>query len=145
MTGRTRPSATPVPAAPKTDAPETPTPAPVVPEVLAGVTMPAEEVDEVKKLRAALAAAQAAAKAAKAKAKEEKAAVAAKPTARDFVRKVDLAILAAIPGLMDAAEIPEDLKAEVARLVVNQVHHLTTKERGGWPESLPTPDRSDWR
>lgn len=131
MTGRTAPSNTPA-------TPNTPAPAP---EVLAGVTMPA---DEIKDLKARLAAANAQLKADKARARELKAAEAKKPTARDYVRKVDLLILGAVGDLMAGTEIPDDLKPEVAQLLANQLHHLSSPERG-WAGDLPKPDRSEWR
>jgi len=131
MSGRTAPSNTPT-------APATPAPAP---EVIAGVTMPA---DEIKALKAQLAAATAAAKAAKAAAREAKAAEAKKPTARDYVRKVDLLILGAVGDLLAGAEVPAELLPEVKQLLANQLHHLSSPERG-WAGDLPKPDRSEWR
>lgn len=134
MTGRTAPSATPVDG--NADAP-----APAVPEVLAGVTAPEEEI---KRLRAELAAATAKATAARKAASDARKAAAAKPTARDYVRAVDAAILSYVPSLIAGADVPEELRAEVAQLVANQLHHLSTPERG-WPAEMPKPARSDWK
>lgn len=121
----------------------TPTPAvkSEVPEVLAGVLAPA---DEIKALRAQIAAANAKLKAEREAARAAKAAVAAAPTARDFVRKVDAAILASVGDLLAKAEVPEALQAEVSQLLANQLHHLSSPERG-WVSALPKPDRSEWR
>lgn len=146
---RTAPSNTPVPAAPKPTAPKSaapaaassaPTPAPV-PEVLAGVTMSA---DEIKAMKERLAAAQAQLKADKKAAREAKAAEAKKPTARDYVRKIDLLILGAVGELLTSAEVPAELLPEVRQLLANQLHHLSSPERG-WAGDLPKPDRSEWR
>lgn len=136
---RTAPSNTPKTAAANTPA-EVPTPAPA-PEVLAGVTM---TPDEIKEMRAKIAAATAANKATAKAAREARAAEAKKPTARDFVRKVDLAILGAVGDLVAAAEIPAELADEVKQLLANQLHHLSSPERG-WAGDLPKPDRSEWR
>jgi len=130
MSGRTAPSAAPVNSA-----------APATPEVLAGVLAPA---DQVKALRAQLAAATAAAKAAKAAERAAKAATVAAPTARDYVRKVDAAILRAVGDLVTEAEVPEALLAEVRQLLANQLHHLSSPERG-WECDLPKPARSEWK
>lgn len=66
------------------------------------------------------------------------------PTARDIARKVDLAIIAAASKLVDELA-PAPLRDEVARLIANQLHHLSTPALG-WPAAnLPRPDRSDWR
>lgn len=131
MSGRTAPSATPTtPAAPA-----------ATPEVLAGVTM---TDDEIKAMRAKIAAATAANKAAKKAEREAKAAVAAAPTARDYVRKVDAAILGYVGNLLAGAEVPEALQAEVAQLLANQLHHLSSPERG-WDSALPKPNRSEWK
>jgi len=100
--------------------------------------------DEIKALKAQLAAATAAAKAAKAAAREAKAAEAKKPTARDYVRKVDLLILGAVGDLLAGAEVPAELLPEVKQLLANQLHHLSSPERG-WAGDLPKPDRSEWR
>lgn len=148
MTGRTAPSNTPTAPAPKPAPPKTagtaPTPAPTpkpVPEVLAGVTVPA---DEIKDLKARLAAANAQLKADRAKARELKAAQAKAPTARDYVRKIDLLILGKVGDLVMEAEVPGDMLKEVEQLLANQLHHLSSPERG-WHGDLPKPDRSEWR
>lgn len=135
MSGRTAPPAAPVTAAPNAPA------APTVPEVLAGVLMPA---DEVKALKEQLAAANAKLKAAKAAAREARAAEVKTATARDYVRKVDAAILMAVCDLPVWAEVPEALRPEVKKLVANQLHHLTSPA-AGWLGELPKPDRSEWR
>lgn len=134
MSGRTAPSAAPV-------AGDAAAPSPEVPEVLAGVTVSDEEIAA---MRATLAAATAARKAAKTAERAAKAATAAAPTARDYVRKVDAAILAAVGELVKAAEVPEALAAEVNQLLANQLHHLSSPERG-WVSDLPRPARSEWK
>lgn len=65
-------------------------------------------------------------------------------TAADYRKEIDLAIITAA-GEMVTERVPEQLREQVARLIANQLHHLSTPS-GGWPtEVLPTPDRSDWR
>jgi hypothetical protein len=100
--------------------------------------------DEIKELKARLAAANAQLKADKAKARELKAAAAKTPTARDYVRKIDLKILEAVGGLVMDAEVPGDMLKEVEQLLANQLHHLSSPERG-WAGDLPKPARSEWR
>lgn len=121
----------------------TPTPAaaPATPDVLAGVMMKPEEITALK---ARVKAAEEALRAQKKADREAKAAVAAKPTARDFVRRIDLAILSYVPNLLAGADVPDELKSEVAQLIANQLHHLSSPERG-WPTDLPKPARSEWR
>jgi len=126
MSGRTAPNAETTPA---------------TPSVLDGVLAPA---DEIKALKAALAAATAKAKAAKDAAKAAKAATVAAPTARDYVRKIDAAILRAVGDLVTEAEVPETLLSEVRQLLANQLHHLSSPERG-WECDLPKPARSEWK
>lgn len=147
---RTAPSNTPVPAAPKTTAARpgpakpaaAPAPAPApAPEVLAGVTMSAEEI---KTMKARIAAAQKQLAADKRAAREARAAEAKKPTARDYVRNVDLLILGAVGELIKSAEVPAELLPEVKQLLANQLHHLSSPERG-WAGDLPKPARSEWR
>jgi len=74
-----------------------------------------------------------------------KAAPAAKPrTAVDYRRDVDAAIIAKAGELVSDL-VPEEMRDEVARLIANQLHHLSNPTLG-WPSDvLPTPDRSDWR
>lgn len=65
-------------------------------------------------------------------------------TARDFVKVVDLAVLIAAGEAVNEI-VPEELREQVAQLVANQLHHLSTP-KVGWPSTvLPTPDRSEWR
>jgi len=74
-----------------------------------------------------------------------KAAPTVKPrTATDWRRDVDLAIIMAAGDLV-AELVPAEHRDEVARLIANQLHHLSTPALG-WPSAvLPTPARSDWR
>lgn len=110
-----------------------------VPAVLAGVLAPA---DEIKELRAKLAAANAKLKADKVAAAAARAAAPKVKTARDYVREVDAAILGYAPNLL--SDVPEALRAEVAQLIANQLHHLSSPS-AGWVSDLPKPDRSEWR
>lgn len=65
-------------------------------------------------------------------------------SARDYARNVDLAIIAAAGQIVNDL-VPEPHRATVARLIANQLHHLSTPALG-WPSmTLPKPDRSDWR
>lgn len=67
-----------------------------------------------------------------------------KATAADWRRTIDLALIE-YAGNLIAGSVPDDLQKAVARLVSNQLHHLSTPELG-WPSTvLPVPDRSDWR
>jgi hypothetical protein len=129
---------------------------PEVPAVLAGVvieTTPAETAEVPfgpltarDAARAALAEAKRLAAVARdaAKAAREAKAAAPKPvTARDYVRKVDAAILGYAAFLV-AEEVPEEMRAEVAQLIANQLHHLASPS-SGWVGDLPKPDRSEWR
>jgi len=64
--------------------------------------------------------------------------------AADWRRTVDLAIIIAAGDLVTEL-VPEKHRDEVANLIANQLHHLSTPALG-WPSTvLPTPDRSDWR
>jgi hypothetical protein len=65
-------------------------------------------------------------------------------TARDFVRELDAAILTSAGEIVAAAEVPDELRAEVEDLISNQLHHLSSPTRG-WVGTLPVPDRSEWR
>lgn len=65
-------------------------------------------------------------------------------TAADYRREIDLAIITAA-GELVKEQVPEELREQVARLISNQLHHMSSPANG-WPtEVLPTPDRSDWR
>jgi len=65
-------------------------------------------------------------------------------SAVDYRRDVDLAIIAAA-GQLVSDLVPPQHRAAVARLIANQLHHLSTPTLG-WPSlTLPTPDRSEWR
>jgi hypothetical protein len=65
-------------------------------------------------------------------------------TATDWRRDVDLAIILAA-GTLVTELVPAELQAEVAKLISNQLHHLSSPALG-WPTAdLPVPDRSDWR
>jgi hypothetical protein len=65
-------------------------------------------------------------------------------TPRDYARDVDLAIIAAAGALVNDL-VPAGDRAAVARLIANQLHHLSTPTLG-WPSlTLPRPDRADWR
>jgi hypothetical protein len=70
--------------------------------------------------------------------------VARPKNAADFRRDVDLAIIAAADKLVTEM-VPEEFRAEAARIIANQLHHLSTPALG-WPAAtLPKPDRSGWR
>ena len=65
-------------------------------------------------------------------------------TAADWRRDVDLAIIMAAGDLVKEL-VPAEHQAEVAKLISNQLHHLSTPVLG-WPTgNLPVPDRSNWR
>jgi len=65
-------------------------------------------------------------------------------TPADYRREIDLAIIAAAGELVKNS-VPDALRPVVARLIANQLHHLSSPS-GGWPtEHLPKPERSDWR
>jgi hypothetical protein len=68
-----------------------------------------------------------------------------KPTsATDWRRTIDLAIITAAGNLVTEL-VPEEMRDDVAKLIANQLHHLSTPALG-WPsEVLPQPERSDWR
>jgi hypothetical protein len=124
-------------------------------DALAGVTAPADAKTLRENARAAREAAKALSSTAAAAAKAEREARAAAPkkaTARDFVRTLDAMILtyagsafdlmvAADPAAADG--IPEELRAEVASLLSNQLHHLASPKTG-WVGTLPVPNRSEW-
>ena len=66
------------------------------------------------------------------------------PTAADYRREIDLAIITAA-GELVKERVPEALRERVARLMANQLHHMSSPAIG-WPSDiLPTPERSDWR
>jgi hypothetical protein len=98
--------------------------------------------------RTAKANATAAAKAAAEAAKTAKEAAAAAPkakTARDYVREIDAKILTFAGEAIElTADLPAEMRVEVAALIANQLHHLATPKTG-WVGSLPTPDRSEWK
>jgi hypothetical protein len=116
-------------------------------DVIAGVAIAKAEADAVKArrdaLRQELAAATAATKAARAAARAAAAAAPKLPTARDFVRALDAAILAFAGAEFDGMEIPEELRDEVGSLLSNQLHHLASAKTG-WVGTLPVPNRSEW-
>jgi hypothetical protein len=67
-----------------------------------------------------------------------------KKTATDYRREIDLLIITAA-GELVTAHVPAELRGQVARLIANQLHHMSTP-KAGWPSAvLPTPERSDWR
>ena len=81
---------------------------------------------------------------AKATPKQDATPKAKEKTATDYRREVDLAIIQAAGNLVDEI-VPAKLRKEVAVLIANQLHHLSTP-KAGWPaKNLPKPDRSDWR
>ena len=64
--------------------------------------------------------------------------------ATDYRREVDGLIIQAA-GELVKQQVPEALRAEVAKMIANQLHHLSTPKLG-WPSDvLPRPDRSEWR
>jgi hypothetical protein len=65
-------------------------------------------------------------------------------TPTDYRKEIDLAIITAA-GALVAERVPEEMRPVVARLIANQLHHLSTPKTG-WPtDHLPKPERSDWR
>jgi hypothetical protein len=68
----------------------------------------------------------------------------AKKTAADYRKEIDLLIITAA-GALVTEHVPAELREQVARLIANQLHHLSTP-KAGWPSAvLPKPERSDWR
>lgn len=87
----------------------------------------------------------------KAEAKVESAAVAARRAAkRDLARRVLLAAEAMLSNL-DGSELASlGMTQDEARVCVSQwVHHLPVRDSAEavtwWPQTMPKPDRSDWR
>ncbi len=117
-------------------------------DAIAGVTIAKSEAEAAKArrdaLRAELAAASKAAKDARLAAREAANAAPKVPTARDFVRTLDAAILASAGAIVADAELPEELRAEVEMLVANQLHHLASPKTGWDVPGLPRPQRSEW-
>lgn len=64
-------------------------------------------------------------------------------TAADYRREIDLLIIAKAGDLV-IEYVPAALRDQVAQMIANQLHHMSTKKLG-WPEgALPKPERSDW-
>jgi hypothetical protein len=122
-------------------------------DALAGVTAPADAKTLRENARAAREAAKVLARTATDAARAEREARAAAPkkaTARDFVRTLDAMILEYAGKIYAAAcaddmedGVPEELRAEVASLLTNQLHHLASPKTG-WVGTLPIPTRSEW-
>lgn len=106
----------------------------------------ATKARELAKTAKAEAAKTAKAAADAAKAAKEAAANAPKAkTAREYVREIDAKILTFAGEAIElTADLPAELRGEVAALIANQLHHLASPKIG-WVGSLPKPDRSEWR
>jgi hypothetical protein len=63
-------------------------------------------------------------------------------SAADYRREIDVLIIQAAGSLVEE-HVPDDLRAKVAQLIANQLHHLSTP-KAGWPGILPLPERAEW-
>jgi hypothetical protein len=63
-------------------------------------------------------------------------------SAADYRREIDVLIIQAAGSLVEE-HVPDDLRAKVAQLIANQLHHLSTP-KAGWPGILPKPERAEW-
>lgn len=72
-----------------------------------------------------------------------KAAKSGEKTASDYRREVDAALIKAAGNLVPEI-VPEQFRAEVAQMISNQLHHLSTPAIG-WESALPKPDRAGWK